>query len=182
MTEGKASVPLPRRGDPDESDTGTRTSGGVSLGIRSGGVRTRAADAPVGAPPWLRAPDEVEADHGAPSTNSHAGPQRPPSAGRPRTSASATRTSRPRPVAPMPRPPGRDPGAPAAACGPAPAGPATPPPPPPSCARPRVDVEDGIIGLSRWTRSRVGSRLFTLFFVAVFALILGHLVFVLVHG
>lgn len=54
--------------------------------------------------------------------------------------------------------------------------------PPESRARPQIVVEDGILGLSRRARSRVGSRLFTLFFVAVYALILAELVFVLVHG
>ncbi|MDN5750967.1 MAG: hypothetical protein L0H64_21075, partial [Pseudonocardia sp.] len=53
---------------------------------------------------------------------------------------------------------------------------------PGSRARPRVVVEDGILGQSSLTRGQVGSRLFTLFFVAVFALIFGQLVFTLVHG
>jgi hypothetical protein len=37
--------------------------------------------------------------------------------------------------------------------------------------RPRIVDEPGILGLSRRTRGRFGSRLFTLFFVLVFALI-----------
>lgn len=46
---------------------------------------------------------------------------------------------------------------------------ARPPGPPP---RPRIDVEPGILGLSRLTRGRFGSRLFNAFFVLVFALII----------
>lgn len=42
---------------------------------------------------------------------------------------------------------------------------------PPLGARPRIVEEPSILGLSRRTRSRIGSRLFTLFFVAVFTLI-----------
>lgn len=49
-------------------------------------------------------------------------------------------------------------------------------------ARPRVVEEPGILGLSRLTRGRVGSRLFTLFFVAVFALIFVQMLVTLVHG
>jgi len=43
-------------------------------------------------------------------------------------------------------------------------------------ARPRVVEDPGILGLSRRARSRFGSRLFTLFFVLVFAVILIQLV------
>lgn len=43
-------------------------------------------------------------------------------------------------------------------------------------ARPRIVEEQGILGLSRRARGRVGSRLFTLFFVFVFGLILIQLV------
>ncbi len=39
-------------------------------------------------------------------------------------------------------------------------------------ARPRIEPEPAILGLSRHTRSRLGARLFNLFFVFVFALIL----------
>lgn len=54
----------------------------------------------------------------------------------------------------------------------------------PAVLRARPPVVDGphILGLSRRTRGRWGSRLFALFFVAVYALILGHLVFTLVRG
>jgi hypothetical protein len=43
-------------------------------------------------------------------------------------------------------------------------------------ARPRIEPDPAILGLSRHTRSRLGSRLFNLFFVCVFALILVQMV------
>lgn len=49
-------------------------------------------------------------------------------------------------------------------------------------ARPRIVEDTGILGLSRLTRGRVGSRLFTLFFVAVFTLIALQMVLELLHG
>lgn len=48
------------------------------------------------------------------------------------------------------------------------------PPRPP--ARPPVVDEPGILGLSRRSRSRLGSRLFTAFFVLVFAVILVQMI------
>jgi hypothetical protein len=42
--------------------------------------------------------------------------------------------------------------------------------------RPRIVEEPGILGLSRRTRGRFGSRVFTLFFVLVFALIVVQMV------
>jgi hypothetical protein len=48
--------------------------------------------------------------------------------------------------------------------------------------RPRVEVEEGILGFSRLTRGRFGSRLFTLFFVAVYAVIALNLVISLLSG
>ena len=54
--------------------------------------------------------------------------------------------------------------------------------PAPRSARPRVVEEPGILGLSRLTRGRVGSRLFTLFFVAVFALIAVQTVWAILYG
>ncbi|MHA6785923.1 hypothetical protein ACVGOW_33740 [Pseudonocardia saturnea] len=54
--------------------------------------------------------------------------------------------------------------------------------PPVLSARPRVVEEPGILGLSRLTRGQVGSRLFTLFFVAVFTLIAVQMVMELLHG
>lgn len=48
-------------------------------------------------------------------------------------------------------------------------------------ARPRVVEDTGILGLSRLTRGRVGSRLFTLFFVAVFTLIALQMVLELLY-
>jgi hypothetical protein len=55
----------------------------------------------------------------------------------------------------------------------APGRPAPIPGPPPM---PRIPPEPAILGLSRLTRGRFGSRLFTLFFVLVFALIVGQMV------
>lgn len=49
-------------------------------------------------------------------------------------------------------------------------------------ARPRVVEEPGILGLSRLTRGQVGSRLFTLFFVAVFTLIAVQMAVEILHG
>lgn len=43
-------------------------------------------------------------------------------------------------------------------------------------ARPRIEPEQAILGLSRHTRSRLGSRLFNLSFVFVFVLILVQMV------
>jgi hypothetical protein len=72
----------------------------------------------------------------------------------------------PRPVGPRPVRTGR----------PAGARPAAPAVPPNLRARPRIEPEQGILGLSRHSRSRLGSRLFNLFFVCVFALILVQMV------
>lgn len=49
-------------------------------------------------------------------------------------------------------------------------------------ARPPVEPEPSILGLSRLARGRVGSRLFTLFFVFVYALIAVQLLVALLHG
>lgn len=49
-------------------------------------------------------------------------------------------------------------------------------------ARPRIEPEPSILGLSRLTRGRVGSRVFTMFFVFVYALIAVQLVVSLLHG
>lgn len=56
--------------------------------------------------------------------------------------------------------------------GPAPTGGFQPRP----VARPRIEVEPSILGLSRHSRSRLGSRVFTWFFVLVFAAIAVQLV------
>ncbi|GAA0925316.1 hypothetical protein GCM10009559_10070 [Pseudonocardia zijingensis] len=56
---------------------------------------------------------------------------------------------------------------------PRPRPPGWPPGPPP---RPRIVDEPGILGLSRLTRGRFGSRLFNLFFVLVFVVILVQMV------
>jgi hypothetical protein len=49
-------------------------------------------------------------------------------------------------------------------------------------ARPPVVQEPSILGLSRLARGRVGSRLFTLFFVAVYALIAVQMVVAILQG
>jgi hypothetical protein len=48
-----------------------------------------------------------------------------------------------------------------------------PPGPPP---RPRIVEEPAILGLSRLTRGRLGSRLFNAFFLLVFALIIVQMI------
>ena len=48
--------------------------------------------------------------------------------------------------------------------------------PPVQPPRPRIVDEPGILGLSRLTRSRFGSRLFTWFFVLVFAVIVVQMI------
>lgn len=112
-------------------------------------------------PPWLRAPTTACArpvvDGAGPAVDG----ARPPAAApipavtpAPTWSTAATRRP-PRAVGPDRRPPS---------------------------ARPRVEPEAGMIGLSRLTRSRAGSRLFTLFFVAVFALIFVQMCVVLLRG
>jgi hypothetical protein len=53
---------------------------------------------------------------------------------------------------------------------PAPPWPAGPPP------RPRIVEEPAILGLSRLTRGRLGSRLFNAFFLLVFALIIVQMI------
>jgi hypothetical protein len=57
-------------------------------------------------------------------------------------------------------------------------GPPVPPPrwPPGPPPRPRIVPEPGILGLSRLTRGRVGSRLFNLFFLLVFAVIIVQMI------
>lgn len=51
----------------------------------------------------------------------------------------------------------------------------------PTFARPPPDDEDGILGFSRRARSRMGSRVFTAFFVLVFAVILIQMVLALLQ-
>lgn len=62
--------------------------------------------------------------------------------------------------------------------GPDPAAPASPPRPD---ARPRIVEDPVILGLTRVSRSKLGSRLFTLFFLFVYAVILVQLVVSLLH-
>lgn len=71
---------------------------------------------------------------------------------------------------------GVEPAGPVSAPWPPPIAPRVLPTPPRLPARPRVEPETGILGLSRHTRSRRGARLFNLFFVCVFALILVQLI------
>lgn len=51
-----------------------------------------------------------------------------------------------------------------------------PPVPPRPEARPRIVDDTVILGLTRHSRSRLGSRVFTLFFVFVFALIVVQMI------
>ena len=44
--------------------------------------------------------------------------------------------------------------------------------PPAVSARPRVDLEQGLVGFARFTRGRTGARVFTLVFVAIYLMIL----------
>jgi hypothetical protein len=91
-----------------------------------------------------------------------------PSARDGRTTDAAVPQSRAAPTEGSPA--ARKPGSPApqAAAVPRRRDPRRPPGPPP---RPRIVDEPGILGLSRLTRGRFGSRLFNLFFVLVFAVI-----------
>jgi hypothetical protein len=57
--------------------------------------------------------------------------------------------------------------------------PQLPPGPPP---RPRIVPEPSILGLSRLARSRFGSRLFTLFFVFVYVLIVVQMVYAILDS
>jgi hypothetical protein len=77
--------------------------------------------------------------------------------------------SRPEPAAESPEPGHTAPSGPADVPGPL-------PPPPPRPARPRIVDDTSILGLTRHSRSRLGSRVFTLFFVFVFGLILVQLI------
>jgi len=52
----------------------------------------------------------------------------------------------------------------------------------PRTARPRIEDDPGLLGFTRRSNSRLGSRLFALFFVAVFVLILAQMVVVLLGG
>lgn len=49
-------------------------------------------------------------------------------------------------------------------------------------ARPRIDDDPGLLGISRRSHGRIGARLFNLFFVLVFALILAQLLVTLLDG
>ena len=60
-------------------------------------------------------------------------------------------------------------------------GPAHPLPPRPD-ARPRIVQDPVIIGLTRVSRSRLGSRLFTWFFVFVYLVIIVQLVWSILQG
>jgi hypothetical protein len=79
---------------------------------------------------------------------------------------------------------------PQAAPSPAPPGPAPPAASAPSAApehpallpRPRIVQDPVILGLTRHSRSKLGSRLFTLFFVFVYLLIFVQLIWSLVQS
>lgn len=49
-------------------------------------------------------------------------------------------------------------------------------------ARPRIEDDPGLLGITRRSNSRIGSRLFTMFFVFVFVLILLQMVVALLDG
>lgn len=167
---------------------GPRSSEGLAEAVPIGARRGTAVLDDVVVPPWLRMPslrlvDEPSRTSGpgvqaaAPDRSEPAGPSdsparsgsvgaRPATGGSPgRISAPAERDAAPvRPVADLAarrvsvhRPAVRS-------------------------ARPRVVEDTGILGLSRLTRGRVGSRLFTLFFVAVFTLIALQMVLELLYG
>ena len=59
---------------------------------------------------------------------------------------------------------------------------AHPPSPPRPDARPRIVQDPVILGLTRHSRSKLGSRLFALFFVFVYALILVQLIWSLLQA
>lgn len=138
------------------------------------------------APPWLRIPAIATADvDDAPVVSLVARDGR-----RVGRRARRAATLDPVPSAPADPAPGRSthpaPARPAPT-GPVPAhpGPAAPPVvyrPAVQRARPPVEPEPSILGLSRLARGRVGSRLFTLFFVFVYALIAVQLLVALLHG
>jgi hypothetical protein len=49
-------------------------------------------------------------------------------------------------------------------------------------ARPRVEDDESLLGLTRRSHSRIGQRVFTLFFVLVFLLIAAQMVMALLGG
>jgi len=57
-----------------------------------------------------------------------------------------------------------------------------PHPPPRPEARPRIVEDPGILGLTRVSRSRLGSRLFTWFFVFVYLVIVIQLIWSILQG
>jgi hypothetical protein len=59
---------------------------------------------------------------------------------------------------------------------------AQPPIPPRPDARPRIVQDPVILGLTRHSRSKLGSRLFTWFFVFVYLLILVQLIWSILQG
>jgi hypothetical protein len=144
---------------------------------RSPAARNRSTTAvlDVVAPPWLRVPSGDPDDPARPAECRPAGRRQ-----------AEDRRAEPRPVVlrvvadePAPvttaRPPLTRPAATRPAAAPVLAS-------HPARARPPVSAEPGILGLSRLTRGRVGSRLFTLSFVAVFALILVQMLVAILYG
>lgn len=170
-----------RLGDAAGPDVpGSGVSDGLAGAVPIGGRRGTAVLVDVVVPPWLRMP----------SLRLVAEPSRTPTAGSPSVRAGSPERS--------------EPGSPVAGArsgtvaGPSDAadregGPVRPVTelaarrvtehrPAVQSARPRIVEDTGILGLSRLTRGRVGSRLFTLFFVAVFTLIALQMVLELLNG
>jgi len=80
--------------------------------------------------------------------------------------------------APPDPPPRTDPARPVTGTSPSGQAPPTPRPE----ARPRIVQDPAILGLTRHSRSRLGSRLFALFFVFVYVLILVQLIWSILRG
>lgn len=155
---GDRSIVLPQ---PRRSARPVRLVGPGIAGLPGARNRSATAVLDVVAPPWLRVPSG--AGDGPARPAAHRPPARPVVlrvvADDP-TPAVAAAPPVPRPAAiPLP-----------------------PPAPHPARARPPVAPEPGILGLSRLTRGRVGSRLFTLFFVAVYAVILVQMFITILYG
>ncbi|GAA3248951.1 hypothetical protein GCM10017691_59590 [Pseudonocardia petroleophila] len=146
-----------RLGDAPDGPQVSRIAEAVPITSRSGGVALLDADDPATglAPPWQRMPQT------RPAVRLAAAPDAPPAGPRPGAPARPVRpvtelaTRRPTPVEHRP---------------------------PVLSARPPVVEEPSILGLSRRARSRLGSRLFTLFFVAVFTLIAVQMVLAILYG
>lgn len=148
-------LPLPRR-----APRPAGPADAVPITLRTAaGDRSGTALLDAVPPPWLRVP-EHPFDPPAPASRAPLRPVDHPPAAHDAPVARPVAATRPMPVSPV----------------------GSGSPPSPYRARPRVVEEPGILGLSRLARSRLGSRLFTLFFAAVFALILVQMLVVILYG